>query len=80
MVKTRKKLTSQELLEKYPRINNGVSMTESRKILNKNGVIYTDEEIVRINKVMELLADECYKQWKRKKEVNEMKTTIPLKN
>ncbi|MES2592709.1 MAG: hypothetical protein V4608_12560 [Bacteroidota bacterium] len=55
-------------------------MTESRKILNKNGVIYTDEEIVRINKVMELLADECYKQWKRKKEVNEMKTTIPLKN
>lgn len=68
-MKTRK-ITKEELLRKYPRMNNGVSMTESRKTLNKNGVFYNDEEIVSINKVMELLADECYKLWKRKQKPN----------
>lgn len=62
----KKKITEQELLAKYPRMNNGVSMTESRKILNKNGVFYSDEEIERLNKVMELLADLYYKQTRGK--------------
>lgn len=69
MTETKNKITEKELLVKYPRMNNGVSMTESRKILNKNGVFYTDEEIAKVNKTMELLADLWYNQWKRKQEL-----------
>jgi hypothetical protein len=58
----KKRVTEAELLAKYPRMNNGVSMTECRRILNKNGVFYTDEEIERMGKVMELLAEVYYQQ------------------
>lgn len=66
LIPKRKKPTMEELLVRYPRLNNGVSMTESRKILNKNGVFYSDEEIERLNKVMELLADAYYKHTRGK--------------
>jgi hypothetical protein len=61
-----KQKTEKELLIKYPRMNNGVSMTECKKILNKNGVFYSDEEIERIRKVMELLCNVYYQQTNRK--------------
>jgi hypothetical protein len=63
-----KRPTKEELLVQYPRMYNGVSMTESKKVLNKNGAYYTDEQIVEINNILEVLATVYYNRVKGKKE------------
>ncbi len=43
-----------------------LSITKCKKILNKNGINYTDEEIIKIREVLYKLAEIEYQSYKEK--------------
>lgn len=43
-----------------------LSLTKCKKILNKNGISYTDEEIIKIREFLYILAEIEYQSYKQK--------------
>lgn len=61
-IKSQKKTTEEKFVVEYVRRSRGLSMADCKKILNKNGLYYSDHEVELVRNVLELLAEMHYKK------------------